>query len=405
MSLLFGSQRRSVSIPAESLIPQRQTPRPGIATVTNDTALRHSAVWACLRLRANLISTMPIDVFRRVNSIQVEMPKPPILVNPGGERVDLMEWLYSSQVDLDRAGNAIGIIVERSSTGLPSRINLQPIAQCAVVPAEMSPETPDGFQYRIAGKLYQPGEIWHERQYTTSGLPVGLSPIAYAAWSIGEYLSIQDFALDWFGNGGVPLAHLRNTAKTFDAKTAADVKERFKASVHAGDIFVSGADWEYNMIQAESAGSSWLEAKQYGVADIARFFDCPGDTIDAQVSTGNITYASITQRNLQLLIHHLDPAITRRENALSKWLPAPRYVKLNRNSLLEMDPSSRAAFYKAMADARALTPDEIRELENRPPLTQDQTDQFLTFWPPRGTVEKGEGLQSPASAGSGGSAQ
>lgn len=399
MSLFRRQQRNGLIIPAEAYVQQRPMSRPGIPMVSNDTAMRQSAVWACLRLRANLLSTMPVDVYRRVQGHQVELPKPPILVNPGGERVDLQRWLYSTQVDLDRSGNTFGLITERSGGGLPARIDLQPVQECAVVPAPnngaKTADYPDGWQYRICGKRYKPADVWHEIQYPVSGLPVGLSPVAYAAWTIGEYLSIQDFALDWFGNGGVPLAHLKNTQKTFDATTAETVKERFKATIAAGDIFVSGSDWEYNMIQADQAGSAWLEAKQFGISDVARFFDCPGDLIDAAVQAKNITYASITQRNLQFLIMHLGPAITRRENALTKLLPNPRYVKMNTASLLRMDPKTAADLIKVKIDSRTMTPDEARELDNLPPLTQDQTNQFLTFWPPRGsTVEEGSGLES-----------
>src|SRR5690349_16266678 len=119
---------------AQDLIPMRQSARSvGTVTVTTDSAMRHSAVWACLRLRADLVSTMPVDVFRRVGGIQVEMPKSPVLVNPGGARVDMCEWMYSSQVDLDRAGNTFGIITERNAAGLPNRIDLQPISECSVV--------------------------------------------------------------------------------------------------------------------------------------------------------------------------------------------------------------------------------------------------------------------------------
>ncbi|MFC3454013.1 phage portal protein [Amycolatopsis speibonae] len=355
--------------------------KPGAAVVTSDTAMRHSAVWACLRLRGNLVSTMPVDVYRRVNGEQIEVPKPPVLVNPGGERVDLQEWLYSSQVDLDRGGNVFGLITERDGGGLPRRIDLQPLGECAFV-RQGGKEW-----YRIAGKLYDPKDVWHERQYTVAGLPVGLSPVAYAAWSISEYLSIQDFALDWFGNGGVPLAHLKNTAKTLTSEQSSVIKERYTASVRAGEILVTGSDWEYDMIQAESAGSAWLEAKQFGISDIARFFDCPGDLIDAAVQSGNITYASISQRNLQFLIMHLGPTILRRENALGKLLSNPRYVKLNTNALLRMDPKSAAEMIKVKIDSRTMTPDEARELDNLPALTQDQIDQFLTFWPPKGTSD------------------
>jgi len=384
---LFRRQQRSLAWPTpEEMVQRRQASRPGITAVTNDTAMRHSAVWACKRLRANLVSTLPVDVYRKVNGVQVELQKPPVLVNPGGERVDIMEWLYSSQSDLDSTGNVIGLITERSGARLPARIDLQPIEECAVVPHKKDPDHPDGFQYRISGKLYKPADVWHERQYTKSGIPVGLSPIAYAAWSISEYLSIQDFALDWFGNGGVPLAHLRSTSKTLSPEQASVIKERYNASVRAGEIMVTGQDWEYNMIQAEQAGSAWLEAKQYGISDIARFFDCPGDLIDAAVQTGNITYASITQRNLQFLIMHLGPTVTRREKALGKLLPAPRYVKLNTDAILRMDPQGRADAIKTRIESRTLTPDEGRELDELPPLTPEQESQFAKFWPSKPPV-------------------
>jgi phage portal protein BeeE len=72
---------------AGELIPSRLSVRRGNVTVNNETALRHSAVWACLRLRANMVSTMPVDLYRTVGGQQVEMPKPAVLVNPGGEKV------------------------------------------------------------------------------------------------------------------------------------------------------------------------------------------------------------------------------------------------------------------------------------------------------------------------------
>jgi len=395
MSLFRRTSNIFGPTPEEMVNSRRALGKPGMPVVTNDTAMRHSAVWACLRLRGNLVSTMPVDVFRRVNGEQIEVPKPPVLVNPGGERVDLQEWLYSSQVDLDRGGNAFGLITERDGGGLPRRIDLQPLGECAFVIRDGKE------QYRIAGKLYDPKDVWHERQYTVSGLPVGLSPVAYAAWSISEYLSIQDFALDWFGNGGVPLAHMKNTAKALTSEQASTIKERYNASIRAGEILVTGNDWEYDMIQAEQAGSAWLEAKQFSIGDIARFFDCPGDLIDAAVQSGSITYASITQRNLQFLIMHLGPAVIRRENALGRLLSKPRYVKFNTGALLRLDPKTAADLIKVKIDSRTMTPDEARELDNLPALTQDQIDQFLTFWPPRGsTVEPGAGLEAVKPAAS-----
>lgn len=347
--------------------------------VNNDTAMRHSAVWACLRLRADLVSTMPVDVFRRVNDIQIEMTKPPILINPGGEQVDICEWMYSTQVDLDRAGNTFGLITERNAANLPNRIDLVPLSDCSVIMKK------GVVSYRIGGVEYPAEKVWHERQFTVAGFPLGLSPVAYAAWSIGQYQSAQEFALDWFGSGGVPKGHLKNTElSTMEAEAAQVVKTRFKTSVENNDVFVSGKDWEYEPFQAEAVGAEWLEAQKYGIGDIARFFGAPGDLIDAAVSTGSITYANITQRNLQFLIMHLGPAIYRRERSLSKLLPSPRYVKLNSSALLRMDDQTRASVTKTKIEARTLAPSEAREYDNLPPFTEEQLAEFdRLFGPPK----------------------
>ncbi|MEV6790896.1 phage portal protein [Streptomyces sp. NPDC051320] len=346
--------------------------------VTNDTALRHSAVWAALRLRADLVSMMPIDVYRQVQGLQVEVPKPPVLVSPGGSEVGIKEWMYSTEFDLDRAGNCFGIITERSGVigpdgrGLPGRVDLVELGQVTV--------RANGSQikkFKISGKEYDPWEVWHEKQYTVAGFPLGLSPVAYAAWTIEESLNAQQFARDWFGAGIIPSGTLKNVNKTIDKKNAREAKQAFRAAVSNGDVFVHGADWEYKPIQAVAQQAQFIEARQFGMGDIARFFGVPGDLIDAAVSGSSVTYANISQRNLQFLIMNLGPAVGRREDAFSRKLVSnPRYVKLNTDALLRMDPSARSLMLKTQIDSRMLAPSEARALQDRPPFTEDQLAEF-----------------------------
>jgi len=397
VALLFGRQRRTASLSgfygsaldfagatAADLIPARvSTVGTNLPAVTTDSALTHSSVWAALRLRANLLSTLPLDVFRKVDGVQVELPKPAVLKNPSGDRVSMQEWLYSSQIDLDRCGNAFGLITERTGTGLPNRIDLVPAMDVAV-------RIRDGrLTYKIGADIFEPDQVWHEKQYTIAGLPVGLSPVAYAAYTLAKHRSINDFALTWFAGGGVPRGHLRNKMQTLSPGTADAVKAKFKSTVTAGDVFVTGADWEYSMIQAEQTGMEWLEGEARTSLDIARFFDVPSDMIDAAVAGQAITYANITQRNVQFLVMHLGPVVSRREEALSRLTPGPRFVKLNTDALLRMDPSSRADMHRVMIDSRVLTPNEARELENRRPLTPAQIDEFITLFGDPNTAEAG----------------
>lgn len=353
----------------------RPPSRSGNTTVTPDTALRQSAVWACLRLRADLMSTFPVDAFREIDNINVEVPKPPILVSPGGKRWKYHRWMYASQFDLDRCGNTVGLITETYgslSNPLPARIDLVPPSEVSIRQKKGQPDP----IYVLNGKEYPADKVWHEIQFPVSGLHVGLSPLAYAAWSLSESLTIDEFVRDWFGKGGIPRARLRNKQRKVPPDDAKVIKERYYASVQTGDLFVHGADWEYDLMRANEMGMEWLEQRKASVPDIARYFGCPSDLIDAAVSGQSITYANISQRNLQFLIMNLGPAVFRREVALSDWLPRPRFVKLNTDALVRMDPLTRARMNRILIESRQRTPSEVRAKDDLQPYTPEQMKEF-----------------------------
>lgn len=398
---------------AQDLIPGRAgggTRMAGTVVVTDTKALRHSAVWACVRLRASLLATFPCDVFRDVLGIQTETTKPPVLTDPGGTSMDYLDFMFASQADLERCGNAVGLIVERNSArtphhpkGLPARIELQEASACAYV----RPRNGRAF-WRIDGKEYDPSEVWHEAQYRLSGVvPVGLSTIQYAAMSIGEGLSMQEFGLNWFSSGGVPKARMRNTAKRLSPVEIATAKQWYQDTIQHGDLLVTGADWEYDFIQSQQMGMEWLDGRNASAQDVCRFFNVPGDMVDVNPSGQSVTYANITQRNLQFLIHHLGPTVTWREKNLSKLLPRPRYVKLNTDALLRMDPETRAKVMKInIVDSKLLTNAEGRALENRKPLTAAEKAEMKELYgkssgggtPPGADDDLGHDQDVPAAA-------
>lgn len=375
MSLL---RQRSADV--GSLLPPRLGKKGTSVAVTSSSALKHSAVWASIRLRADLMSSMPIDVFRRVpgEKVDFEAEKPKVLITPSshgdGQPMDISEWLYSTQSDLDKIGNTFGLIVERDQQGLPSQIDPLSAEQVTVVVKKGRID-----HYRVGGTRYEAAEIWHERQFTSAGSHVGLSPVAYAAASIGGALSAQQFALDWFSNGAVPGAILKNTGRKLDPAESAIAKQRFLASVSVGEPFVTGSDWEYSMLQAKASESEFIKEMEFSISDIARFFGVPGDMIDAPVSGSAVTYANVTQRNLQLLIMNLGPAVMRRERALTRLTPEPRKVKLNTDAVLRMDPEARQRVFKLQIDSRTIAPSEVRALNNFAPFTPEQLKEFDVF--------------------------
>jgi HK97 family phage portal protein len=393
MSLLFrtaniqgpyaGYWGEFVGATAADLVPYRmpmQQVLPG-HMVNDQSAMRHSAVWACLRLRANLISTFPLETFRQGEGDlpALKVASPPAILRPGGTQADYVEWMYSTQFDLDRAGNSVGIIRSINGYGLPAEVELIPLSWVSV-------RTIDNriTHWYIRGQEYPPELIWHEKQYTVAGFPLGLSPVMYAAWSISEGLSIQDFAISWFTMGGIPRSHLKNnTQPTVTDGQAAGIKAKLKESVQSGDALVTGKDWDYTLISPEQTGMEWIEARRLTPIEVARFFDVPADLIDAAISGESVTYANVTQRNLQFLSMSLGPAIIRRENSLNKMLPNKQFVKMNIDALLRSDPKTLTEMLNLQVAGRLLTPNEARYLLDRQPLTEAQCAEFDRFWPAR----------------------
>lgn len=367
MSFMF---KRDANV--SSLIPSRVGWR---RSSTKKSALAHDAAWACVRLRGDLISTLPIDTYRKSPFGQIEVPKPPVLIEPGGSQVRIIEWLYSSQTDLDTVGNTFGKIIEVDALGKPARIDLVPREEVTVQSVKGK------ITYYFGGKKQDDDKVWHERQFTTSGVAVGLSPVAYAALAMQQHAAAQEFAAAWYGGGLVPLSHLKYSAAAVPAKESEAIKARHLLAIENGEPFVTGKDWEYKPIDVAAAQANFITAMQFSDIQMCRFYGVPGDLIDANVSGGSITYANITQRNLQLLVMNLGPAIIRREDSLSAILAKPRFVKLNSDALLRMDPETVARMLGQQVKDRIIAPSEARALLNRAPFTPEQIDEFAVLFP------------------------
>lgn len=345
--------------------------------VTRKESWRSSVKWACLRLRADLLSTMPVDCYRRRDDLLVPVASPPVLKSPDG-KIDITEWLYSTQWDLDDVGNTFGLITSIDGHGRPAVIEL--------VPAETVTVAVKGTQvtYRYGNETIAAERVWHERQFTTSGSPMGLSPTAYEALSVSGSLSSLEFLADWFSGKAIPAAHLRNTGKTLNDAETDRVKRRFEDTVRTGEVFVTGSEWEYSVLGAKASESAFLDAIKATQPDICRFHGVPGDMVDVESATGNITYANVTQRNLQLLTLNMGPAFTRRERAFSRGLtPNGQEVKFNTDAMLRMDPAARGDSMDKAITSRRMTVTEARLLDNRPPLTPEQEAEFDRLFPSR----------------------
>lgn len=345
--------------------------------ITQATALRNSVWWACCHLRANVFSSFPLDVIKPgPDGLTYPVTNAGTLVDEPSPGVDITEFMYSSEMDLSRYGNSVGIIRLRNAFNLPVVVEL---ADMGSVVAKMKGRSID--YWVIDNTRYEVGDIWHQKRHTIGGFALGLSPLAHAAWSMAIYKSAQEFALDWFATGANPKGSLQHTERaTVPPEERQAVKDEFKDSTAGGDIFVHGRAWTWTPAQQDALSAGFLEQQTASNQDVCRYGDVPASMVGVETATGNITYANVTQANLQWLITSIGPQARRTERYWSKnALPKPWHLKLNTDALLRMDPMARADLMIKLKVANLRAPDELRALDNLAPFTDEQMAQITTF--------------------------
>lgn len=339
-----------------------------------DGALAVPVVWACVNLLANTVSTLPLDLFRTTGGSEVpsKVTAPKLLVSPF-PGVTQSEWVHQMMVSLLLRGNYYGRITDTDvATGFPTQIQ------------SLSPDrvrvTTDGDGMLSYKLLAASGSVWvdvpaeqifHVRGMTLPGGVVGLSPIQYAAATIGLDISSRKFAGDFFEGGAVPKAVLTGEQRLTQEQSRT-LKDRLLASLHNREPIVLGAGVSYTPIQVRPEESQFLLTQQANVSQIARYFSVPAEMVGGASTGSNITYANLGERNIHFLQFCLNFWLKRIEDAFFPLFPRSQYVKFRVEELLRVDPHTRAEVDVLMVAGKIRTPSEIRATYGAPPMTPDQ---------------------------------
>jgi HK97 family phage portal protein len=334
-------------------------------SVTPDSAMRLSAVWSCVKLLADTVSTLPVDVYRRGEREPITTPS--ILLEPAADQ-PLHEWLYGVMVSLLLRGNCYGLVTARSgATMLPAQVEV-------LRPDDVGVNVDEGGRvvYRFLGREIDRADMWHVRAFTMPGAVLGRSPIESAKQSIGLGLAAEKFGALFFGDGATPSGVLT----TKDRLTVPQVKELAEAWKGAHNKrrtpAVLSGDLTWQAITVAPEESQFIETMKFNVAQIARIFGVPPELIGAE-SGQSLTYSNLESRLLHYLKLSLNPWLTRLEAALGRLLPSTMTVKFNTGGLLRADTKTRYEAHAIALKAGFLTVNEVRELEDRPPLPGGDT--------------------------------
>jgi HK97 family phage portal protein len=329
--------------------------------VTADSALRLSSVWACVNLLANTISTLPLDVFRG----DEEIPVPPLLASPAAGWT-LEQWLWALMQSLLLRGNSYGLVTARSGPRLtPSQV--EPVNPDLM---SVNVELDGSVTYRWKGRVLDPSDVWHVAAFRPAGSPVGLSPVAFAAETVGLGLAVQRFGRAFFADGAMPSGILSAEHITQEGIELARVKLDRATHGRRQPLIVSGGgagEVKWQSLSVNPNESQFIDSRKLGVSEIARTFGLPPEMIGGEAGN-SLTYTNVESQGMHFAQHSILPWAIRLESAISTLLPRGQTVKFNLDGLRRADTKSR---YEAHAIALAsgfMTVDEVRALEDLGPM-------------------------------------
>ena len=349
---LMNDRRRSGSMPP---------------SVTTESAMRLSAVWACVRLLAGLGSTLPLDQQRRRDGLTVDVPRSVLFDQPQAGTT-LSTWLYQVWSSMLTAGNAYGLVTAIGANGWPTTVEL---LDPSVV--QWRADEQRGWVVTVDRQEVQrwpEGPLWHVPIFTMPGAPFGLSPIQNAKQTIAGGLSAERFGTDFFTGGGTPNAILYSDSE-LTQEQAQGIKSAFVSSTAGNrEPAVMGAGLRYERISVSPDEAQFLDQQRFTVEQIARIYGIFPEMIGGATSGSSVTYANREQRAADFLTFGLMPYLVALEDGLSGLVPGPNRVKFNVDGVLRSDLKTRYEAHAIGIDSGFLTVDEVRQLEDRPPLPE-----------------------------------
>jgi HK97 family phage portal protein len=349
--------------------------------VTQEGALRYSAVFACVRVLAESVASLPLIVYRRTADGKERAPEHPLyrlLHDRPNDYMTSFELRETLQGHLALWGNAY-CEIEYNNAGVP-------IALWPLRPDRMEKVTASGgelfYEYWLpSGSLVKlPGyRVWHNRGLSSDGIN-GYSPIGLMRQSVALGLAAEEFGARFFGNDARPGGVLQHPGVLGD-KALLNLRESWQSRhgglsrSHRTAILEEGMTYQQIGIPPEDA--QFLETRKFQVTEIARMFRVPPHML---ADLERATFSNIEHQSIEFVMHTLRPWLVRWEQSIQmRLMPAKdqgsHYAEFLVDGLLRGDVQSRYQAYAVGRQNGWLSANDIRRLENQNPI--DDGDVYL----------------------------
>jgi HK97 family phage portal protein len=348
--------------------------RPGY--VSEDSALRIAAVWACVRVISETIASLPCQVYKREGDgrrLDRDHALYRILHDAPNDYMTSFELWELAGKHLCTYGNFYAqIIMDNRATVM----ELRPLPPDMVSVSRDSQTGVLVYTVRSGAKteVYAASEILHVPGlgYDGVGNLVGFSPVEYCRQSMVLAADAESYGTNFFANNATPPAYVSIPQALNDegfARLEKWFKGKFGGVKNAGKLGILDQGGEIKTVPINHRDMQFLELRKYQVEEIARIYRVPLHLIQ---SLDRATNNNIEQQALDFVQNTIRPWLVRIERRLNMQLFGPRegrtwYAEFNMDAMLRGDMEARGKYYSALRNIGVLNGNEIRAKENMNP--------------------------------------
>ncbi|PWW37390.1 phage portal protein [Paenibacillus taichungensis] len=343
--------------------------------VENGELANNETIFSVITRLANTISALPLRLYREYDVV-TDHNSAELLINTPNPNMGGVELLNKMEVSRNETGDGYAII-ERD-------LRMQPVSITPVDPLSVTPMInidDNVLWYMIQGvnKTYYVHnmDMLHVKHITGATRWKGISPIKVLRNTLEYDKAVQEFSLsEMQKKDSFILSYGANVDKEKRERIVGDFKRFYQEN---GGILFQEPGVEIKDIEKRYFSSDTLASERITRSRVANVFNIPVSFLN---DTEGQSYSSNEQMMIQFVQMKLTPDVRQYEQEFNRKLLTAEerrsgyYFKLNMGGLLRGDMAARTAFYQMMIRGAGIKPNEIRRLEDFPPVNDPKADEL-----------------------------
>ena len=339
-------------------------------------AVQVSAVYACVRVIAETIASLPIGVYEETDKGIRKAKEHPLYTLLHDEPNSEMTSFVMREVMLSHLllwGNSYSQIIRSGKNDIVALYPLLPdhmdVDRDAKGRLTYTYTTTEGRQVKLT-----PRDVLHIPGLGFDGI-MGYSPIALEKNAIGLGIAAEEYGSSFFKNGARPSGVLTHPNTVKDPKRLRESwNAAYGGSSNGSKVAVLEESMTFTPISIPNNEAQFLETRKFQVEEICRIYRVPPHMIG---DLSRSTFSNIEHQSIDFAVHTIRPWLVRIEQAMNRALFSESekgrfYVQFNMDGLMRGDYKSRMEGYAIARQNGWMSANDIRGLENLNPISEEE---------------------------------